>query len=525
MGYVTLEYYNFVDREEELNLLDNLKSQCFEKKVNCGVLIYGWRRVGKTTLVKKFVSDNDGIMIDCSWISDPKTLLKQVLETLRGRGVNIDLLDKYEKKLLKESEPMLILNSALNAILDFSESVNQKLIVALDEFHVMLEKLAYRIARETKKRKDIVVNDILWLLRGIIESKKAFWILTTSMGWGKLKELYLRESKEQSPLTGVLYKLEVKPLTRTASFQLVQELNSSAIGDAEIIYELSGGIPRIIEILASNYKEKETIIATAAKLMTSGQFDEIFENIIKFVAEASKRDYTVLINALRVIKWEGSTPEEVAKELVTDRVSAYNILEDLTKMGLLEKIKTKGRVRYKIVYPMLQMWLKLRVSPTKSITQILASRIGIIAESYIRDLLREYANRQVKLEIYDNESGTFLLGTINELSISIEKVLTKTETEKRLKNVKNADIIIIDKNKKEWLIEVKATIKPITHREISKLENVAKQLGINNKILVQLGDGQIEPKAISEAIKTKTILISKEAVKMLAKKINYPIFS
>lgn len=508
----------FLNRKEELEILRSYYDQCVKKNINCGVLIYGWRRVGKTALLQRFVEDLGGVYINCAWISDPKTFLHFVADSLGGVASK-DFLEKFVFGL-RIDDPMLTLRKALE-IFCYPEVYGRKLVVVLDEFHNFVEKISYRISRETKKKKAIVKSDVLWLLREIIESKKAFWILSTSMGWARIHEEYFDESKGEKPLSGTLVKMRIEPLDKAYSIELAKRLNNS-IGDevAEEIYNLSGGIPRIIEIISPNIRQKTTLISTVTHLVKNGQFDEIFENIIKFVAEVTKRDYSVFIETLKVLESQ-DTPEQVAKKLGIDRVSAYNILEDLVKMEILEKKKIRGRVYYSHLYPLIKVWLKLRVTPIKKITDVLATELGITAEAYIRELLREYMYQQRPLELYEDKKGTYLAGTTEHIAIKIQRVLTPKETQQYLKT-KNADIIIIDENNELWLIEIKATLKPITAEDIKKLSDVAKKAKIKNKILAQAGQGEVEAKAISEAIKIGTIIITKQGIKLLAKKIGYP---
>lgn len=522
-GYVVILGYDmfgndiFVNREKELELLEKYYKQCSELGVNCGILVYGWRRIGKTTLIKKFVEKNNGVYISCAWVSDPRTLLRYILEILKDIAPR-DFLERY--KLALNDDLMLVLRSALE-IFCHPEVYERKIIVVLDEFQFLVEKLAYRIARETRKKKPVVKSDILWLIRDLIETKKAFWVLLTSMGWAKIHEEYFDESKGEKPLSGILIKMKISPLDKQSSIELIRKLNPYISREiSEEIYYLSGGIPRIMEVIAPNYRENTTLLGTVIKLVKNGQFDEIFENIIKFVAEVAKRDYSTLIEVLKALEGE-EPPEQIARRLNLDRVSTYNILEDLTKMEILKKRKIRGRVYYSHQYPLLQVWLKLRITPIKKITSILITELGITAEAYVREILKEYMAQKRPLELYDDDKGTYLAGTVENLKITIKKVLSHRETQKFLRT-KNADTIIIDKNNEPWLIEIKARIGSITKDDIKKLAKVAEKNSIKNKILMQVGQGEIEPKAVSEAIRTGIIIVTRQGVKLMAKKINYP---
>ncbi|MEX0568961.1 MAG: hypothetical protein Q6363_007365, partial [Candidatus Njordarchaeota archaeon] len=104
------------------------------------------------------------MLINCAWISDPKTFLRYAIEVVR-EFLSEDLIERYEK-VLEESDLMLVLRKSLELFCN-PHLYGKKLVVVLDEFHSFIEKMAYRIARETKKKKAVVKSDILWLLRDI----------------------------------------------------------------------------------------------------------------------------------------------------------------------------------------------------------------------------------------------------------------------------------------------------------------------------------------------------------------------
>ena len=518
------DMYWFVNREKELALLKAYYEQCLNN-VNCSVLLYGWRRIGKTVLMERFIEIENGILINCAWISDPRTFLAHVLKVVQEKFGMMSLLEKYEKALLKEKDLMLILRSTFELLNELSMELERKLVVALDEFHLLVEKLAYRISRETRKSKEIVKSDILWLMREIMESRKVFWILSTSMGWAKIYEEFFSEKKMEKPLLGVVVKMRLDPLDENASIELCKKLNTEIDDEiAREIYRISKGVPRIIELIAPNYRKNMSVLKLALSLIREGQFDEFFENIIKFVAEASKRDFSVLIEVMKTISDGWKTPDEIASILRRDRVSIYNILEELRKMELVEKEKRGKRVFYTLKYPLLKHWLELRIGSRKSIIEIIASEMGILAESYIKELLNEYMINKKPIELYDDKKGRYLAGTSQKISIKIKKIYSREEMRQRLQKIKNADLIILDEDDNEWMIEIKSTLSNITRDEIIKLINTASKLGIENKILIQLGHGEIELSAVAEAVKGGVIIITREGIKLLAKKVHMPQF-
>jgi len=312
LGSDTMGSELFVGRGEELQQLRRYYRQCCDRSINCAVLLYGWRRTGKSALAHRFVSEVGGVVINCSWISDPKTLLIHVLDVSREICPR-ELIEEYVRYLDMEDR-IIVLRKALEFFVKVGEKLGRSIVVVLDEFHTLIDKLSYRIARETRKKKNVVESDILWLLREFLESKRVFWILVTSMGWAKLKEMYFSEAKKEKPLSGAVIKMRLEPLKREESMELATKINPLVTREvAEAIYGISGGIPRIIEILSPNYKPSDNPITLALRLTRQGQFDEIFENIIKFIAEVSKRDYTVFVEVLKAMTANGNTAEAIAK--------------------------------------------------------------------------------------------------------------------------------------------------------------------------------------------------------------------
>lgn len=176
------------DRDSELRDLEKYYRGCLSFGANYGVIVYGWRCIGKTMILKEFARRVRCIYINCIWISDPYLFLRLVLNFLPENVSNMFRL------YVKEEDPMLVLRKAFEALMALSETRNGIAIV-LDEFHVFVEKVSGRIVREKKIKKEVVINDILGLLKDVVEMKKAFWIFSTSLGWEKIREKITRPKK------------------------------------------------------------------------------------------------------------------------------------------------------------------------------------------------------------------------------------------------------------------------------------------------------------------------------------------
>lgn len=516
----------FVDREKELADLEKFYELGIQGTIG-GIIIYGWRKVGKSTLIDKFLEDKAGFRINCAWISDPETFAAIVKEKIRDLVGENQVVKDLAIHIHEVENPLLLLRKTFESINKLSELVGKKIIMALDEVHKFIEKMATRIARETKKKKEIARSDILWMLKDIIEEKKVFWILLSSIGWIKLREILNIKSVEENPLLGLLIKYEIEPFTYEATRELIKTRNPSIPEDiTREIHRITGGIPLLIDLIASTYNTNQNLIDTVIYLVGRGVLDEFFENILKFVAEAMKRDYTIVLKVLKAFKKDYTTPEETAKSTLMDRTSAYIILEELHKCGILKKEKKGKEVKYKILYPLLSFWIDLRGEPQKRILDAILSRLGITAEYYVQELLKKYEGKE--LVLWDDNKGTFLLGTAKQIKYQIKKVYSLEETRKIIGH-KNTDIIIELKNEEYLTIEIKATMKNIEPQDINALIQAKEELEkkLNTKIhtcLILMGTGKPTLPAIREAITNNTPIITPEGIKLLAKKAKMPAY-
>ena len=503
----------FVDREEELKALENAFDM-FRRGHLHGVLVYGFRKVGKTALVRRFVEKHGGYLLDLSWVNSVESLVKLVTQRV---GIALDNMPE---------DPADVIAVALKGIDEKLSEEGRVAPVVLDEFHVLLERLPKKIAKRYGLRMNEVFTDIVWKLRSVItSSRNAFWILVSSVGWVMLREYLEERKKAKGALLGVLGRLHVKPLSRDACMDLARALMRSADEDAiGGVAELSGGIPKIVEVLAMRYNTtRENPLKLAINAMTDGEFDELFESMIRFLAEYSRREFDTLVQALKAVAEGCKTANEVAEFLGTSRDSAYIVLEELVRLGLLDREKERVEVRYRLSYPLMREWLVLRVEPRRDTPSLLARAFGITAESYFRELLREAEGKV--LEIYEGRRGEMFYGTKDKFILRIKRVFSKKETENFLRGIENADVIAEDEN--ILVFEVKAVTREISPQEIrrfsERVRKIREEVRDKNVMgIFVLVEGEPSRAAVAEAVRENITILSPNFVKLLAKKLNFP---
>ncbi len=509
----------FVNRREELNYLEK-QLELFHKGLSNGIIIYGIRRVGKTTLIREFMKNKKHIEINCGGLSTIHSLFNEVTHTIKSKFGEEKIPREIYGDFIEAPNQKLKFKRTLELLVKASDKIGNY-IVFMDEFHIFLDKIAKKIAKEEHTNTERALLDIFWILKDIIERGKIFWLLSTSIGWEKLRE-FLQMKKKEAPLLGVLNRLEIKPLNNNHSIELARKVNPKITeSEAEEIAKISGGIPKIIIELAVRFTEETSPLKNTIQLIENGAFDEIFDNMIRYAADVIKFDYATIMNTIATISEGNRTIKEISEQTGLDSRVTSAILRELQKIGIIDKNNERPS-KYKSKYPLLETWATIKLKDRKIQDKIKKAldTMGITTESYIRELFMEMKNK--KITIKDDKAGTLLAGTEEEITFKIKRVLSKKETEKYFakQGVKNGDIIAEEDNK-TIIIEVKSGIKDLEPQEIQNITKI-KTKQETEWILVYMGEGNIKPRTITEAIKNNIKIITKEGIKKLAKKLDFP---
>ena len=208
--------YNFVDRQQEI---DFLNSQYYRKKSNL-VILYGRRRVGKTTLLREFVKDKPAVF----FVAD---LTNEKLQIGRFKQI---ILQDTEDEFFKNIE---ITNwqqafELFTRVRDFK----QKQVLIIDEFQYLamvnssFPSILQRIWDETLSNLDVML------------------VLSGSL----ISMMYKTTLNYKSPLYGRRTgQLHLKPI-RFRNYADFFEQKKSQIELIEF-YSITGGAPKYLEVL------------------------------------------------------------------------------------------------------------------------------------------------------------------------------------------------------------------------------------------------------------------------------------
>lgn len=241
----------FVDREKELSILENE----YKRDKFRFLVLYGRRRVGKTTLIKYFLKKYKGIYF---------------LATVENEAL---LIEKFKNIVADYFNDDFLRSLSLNSfeqIFQYIANKNEKLIIVIDEFQY-LAKVNPAISSIFQK----IIDEFL-------KNKNIFLILCGSI----ISLMYKETLSYSSPLYG----------RRTANiklsqlkFKYVKEFfDVDEITQIEL-YSILGGVPKYLEMfeydkdilnsIAKNILDKDSFLYNEAFFLLQ---DEINEGITYF---------------------------------------------------------------------------------------------------------------------------------------------------------------------------------------------------------------------------------------------------
>lgn len=283
---------NFINREEELELLENV----FEKDDFSFISISGRRRIGKTELVKQFLNGREGVYLYVPI------------------GDSLQLRLRYAEKLSEEFGVSFVGRPSWRELFEklFERSKEEKFIVVFDEFQRFLDvdEVAPSIIQEMiDEYKD--------------ESKMTLTVIGSSIGM--MKSMFESSAPLYGRRTGQIW---LDPL----SFQYATEFLHGNSREMLKYYSVFGGTPKYLEFVEKNKSLGENIedsILSSSSIL----YDEP-ETLLSTELD-SPDEY---LEILKLISQGKQTPKEITDNLEIEKTSfnyyAKNLIE---KLGLIEK--------------------------------------------------------------------------------------------------------------------------------------------------------------------------------------------
>ncbi|MCL1819758.1 MAG: ATP-binding protein [Oscillospiraceae bacterium] len=336
----------FYGRHTELEKLNGMyNSGCFELAV-----IYGRRRVGKTTLIREFVKGKKSIFFAASESTASDNLLS--LSRCIGGKNSAPVFRDYE--------------SALETLFEIAE--NERIIFVIDEFPYLAE--SYR--------------GISSLIQIMIDHNRERSKLMLILCGSSMSFMENQVLGYQSPLYGRrTAQFKILPFT---FFESLPFLSNFEPIDKAVLYGMTGGVPEYLNKINAQSNVHENIVNLF--LSTSGHFFEEPSNLIKQELREPST-YNVIIES---IACGASRLNEIATKSGLESNKCAKYLTSLITLGLVRKEYPFGktiskRSIYRLEDNLFRFWYRFVFPNISAITAGLGS---LVFENEIKPLLNAY---------------------------------------------------------------------------------------------------------------------------------------
>ncbi|MHA1253235.1 MAG: ATP-binding protein [Candidatus Helarchaeota archaeon] len=286
----------FINRENELKVLENE----WKKDSARFIIIYGRRRIGKTRLIMEFIKDKKGIF----YIAEDSSKIDQIngLKERIALFTQDDLLFQLEIK-------------DWNQLFDYITK-----ILPNERFYLIIDEFSYII----KNGKEILsIIQKYWDL--YLKNTNIFLILSGSM-LGLMSEKVLSYT---SPLYGRRNK---DLLIESLNFKNSEKFLQMPFLDALETYFIIGGIPEYL-IKASEYNSLKDFL--------EHEFFNKFGYFYRepyFIISQEFKEIRIYFSILKAISLGNTRPTKIANYVGINAREIYPYLENLSRMGFIERI-------------------------------------------------------------------------------------------------------------------------------------------------------------------------------------------
>lgn len=311
----------FIGRERELSTLNNLYN---EGNFQC-VVIWGRRRVGKTTLINEFIKDKD-----CIYFTGIESTMKENLENF-SRSIADYLGFDYS------NAP--VYNNFQNAFDVVNDLANQKQVVLVIDEYPYLAKSYSAISSILQHQIDHKFKN----------NTKLFIILCgSSMSFMERQVLGYK-----SPLFGRrTAQMKVKPFDFFESLGFSKNFSNE---DTAVLYGITGGVPQYISFINERLSVKDNIIKNFFSV--NGYLFEEPTNLLK----QELREPGTYNAIIRAIATGSSKSSEICTKVGLESAAIAGYIERLIELGIVKKEVPIGtnnsrKTIYSIADNMFRFW-------------------------------------------------------------------------------------------------------------------------------------------------------------------------
>jgi len=364
-----------INREEEIATLTSNRSDP-TKHINYALI--GPRRIGKTTILLKAKQELEKkgiitIYIDLSiYKFSPYDFAQNVMSQItKAYAKDLGKIEKATttinnllKTLTKLKRLRLTLEPAVDEQGQFSIQIRPELEETQDYRNLFLLAFDYanEISNKTNRRIVIIIDEFLSLIefkhypklaatnelfRNILETRANVEYVVSGSRVHFMKTIL---GNGESPLFGHFIIMEINPLTHEHAVQLFIKTAKTTRQEAENAYQLVGGHPYYLIMLAENRKPSETLQQTYQRILTTstGALNLYVNYILKEDLGSTTKE-TRLLHILQAISQQKNTATQIAKHAKLKLSSLPYYLQELEKYDLIERNNGEYAIKDKTI--------------------------------------------------------------------------------------------------------------------------------------------------------------------------------
>ena len=393
----------FIGRANELSQMQSLYDtngfQC--------MIIWGRRRVGKTTLINEFVKDKPTIYFMATESTAKDNLESFSQSIAEFHGISQDIAPNYSS-----------FEQALNAIYEISKK--QRLILVIDEYPYLAK--AYKpISSLLQKLIDLQFKK---------DSQLYIILCGSSMSFMEKQVLGY-----QSPLYGRRTgQLQINPFDFYEYKNYYQNFSPEELA---IVYGITGGIPQYMFFFNDQLSLQENIIKNF--LTPSGYLFEEPSNLLK----QELREPTVYNSIIKAVATGSSKSSEITSKVGLESASKLALYMDkLLELGIIEKETPLGekagkKTIYSVKDGMFNFWY--RFIPTNLL--LIQRNMGRLAWENIEPLIGNYMGKTFEKICID-----YLWHNYANLPMHFQQIGRWWGTNPKLKRQEEIDIVAVNDN-------------------------------------------------------------------------------
>lgn len=219
---------------------------------------------------------------------------------------------------------------------EVSEKSGRRIVIIIDEFPSLIEFKRYS-----------KLEAITELFRSVLENRENVEYVVSGSRVHFMRDVL---GKGESPLFGHFVIMEISPLSEKYAVELFMQTAECSRKEAESAWQLVGGHPYYLIMLAENWKPGETLRQTYERILTStsGALNLYVNYILKEDLGSSTKEAR-LKRILQAISQGNNTASQISKQIKLKLSSLPFYLQELEKYDLIEKNEGKYSITDKIV--------------------------------------------------------------------------------------------------------------------------------------------------------------------------------